>query len=236
MNKNWNRFLVLVVAILAIVSAILLLPRSTPDKTPPPPESAPVPSASVQTNAPEKLATVRRVQLGDAEMADLADRFEKRFKPEIARWCKVYEGRLPFQAGDVTLDKFHSKVGGFLYTFMIGDTTFTVYDGPQGTHVFYMMTREAASQLNSVSTGGAPPNLSTPTARPVITALLKADSGIDYPADQVSIHPTGQFSSMQGGVMVEAGGIPGNNAYRIMTATNLDFVLDGNGQMVSYQR
>jgi hypothetical protein len=169
-------------------------------------------------------------------MADLADRFEKRFKPEIARWCKVYEGRLPFQASDVTLDKFHSKVGGFLYTFMIGDTTFTVYDGPQGTHVFYMMTREAASQLNSVSTGGAPPNLSTPTARPVITALLKADSGIDYPADQVSIHATGQFSSMQGGVMVEAGGIPGNNAYRIMTATNLDFVLDGNGQMVSYQR
>jgi hypothetical protein len=82
----------------------------------------------------------------------------------------------------------------------------------------------------------APPNPSTPTARPVITALLKADSGIDYPADQVSIHATGQFSSMQGGVMVEAGGIPGNNAYRIMTATNLDFVLDGYGQMVSYQR
>jgi hypothetical protein len=41
---------------------------------------------------------------------------------------------------------------------------------------------------------------------------------------------------MQGGVMVEAGGIVGSGAYRIMTFTNLDFVLDGNGQIVSYQR
>jgi len=66
--------------------------------------------------------------------------------------------------------------------------------------------------------------------------LLTADSGIDYPAEQVSINPTGKFSSMQGGVMVEAGGIVGSGAYRIMTFTNLDFVLDGNGQIVSYQR
>jgi len=35
--------------------------------------------------------------------------------------------------------------------------------------------------------------------------------------------------------MVEAGGIVASGAYRVMTSTNLDFVLDGNGMMVSYQ-
>ena len=168
-------------------------------------------------------------------MDDFTNRFEKRFKPEIARWCKVYEGRLPFNSGDVTPDKFHSKVGGFLYTFMIGSTTFTVYDGPQGTHVFYMMTRQAAQELNSVPNGAVQHDISTPVTRPTIAGLLKADAGFDYSADQISIHPTGQFGSMQGGVMVEAGGITGNNVFRVMTNTNLDFVLDANGTLVSYQ-
>jgi hypothetical protein len=168
-------------------------------------------------------------------MTDFTNRFEKRFKPEIERWCKVYEGRLPFSASDVTPDKFHSKVGGFVYTFMIGDTTFSVYDGPEGTRVFYMMARQAARQLNTVPSGAVQHDISTPVTRPVITGLLKGDSGIDFPADQISIHPTGTFSAMSGGVMVEAGGITGNNVFRIMTRTNLDFVLDGNGELVSYQ-
>ncbi|MDR3562003.1 MAG: hypothetical protein P4N59_11295 [Negativicutes bacterium] len=220
---------------MAIVSGIMLLSRSKPDKTQPPPESAPVPQPKIETNAQAKLPTIRRAQFSEDDMIDFSNRFEKRFKPEIARWCKVYGGRLPFSSNEVTLDKFNSKVGGFVYTFMIGTTTFSVYDGPQGTRVFYMMDRQAAQGLNSVPSGAVQHDISTPVTRPVITGLLKADSGIDYAADQVSIHPTGTFSSMQGGVMVEAGGITGNNVYRIMTFTNLDFVLDGNGMMVSYQ-
>jgi hypothetical protein len=237
MNKNWSRLLVLAIAVSALVSGIMLFPRSKPDKTPPPPESASVPQSSVEikTNGQGKLPAVRRDQFSTEAMIDFSNRFEKRFKPEIARWCKVYAGRLPFNANDVTPDKFHSKVGGFVYTFMIGTTTFCVYDGPQGTRVFYMMVRQAAQELNSIPSGATQHDISTPVTRPVITGLLKEDSGIDYPADQISIHPTGTFSSMQGGVMVEAGGITGNNVFRIMTFTNLDFVLDGNGQLVSYQ-
>jgi len=227
---------VLAIAIMAIVTGVLLVLKSRQARPLSAPEPAPSPQAVV-SNAPQgTLPTVRRSQFSDGELADFADRFEKRFKPEIARWCKVYAGRLPFAESDVTVDKFHSKVGGFIYTFMIGTTTFSVYDGPQGTHVFYMMTRDASKDLNSIPSGAVQHNISTPVTRPVITGLLKADSGIDYPADQVSIHPTGTFSSMQGGAMVEAGGITGNNVFRVMTATNLDFVLDGNGQLVSYQR
>jgi hypothetical protein len=236
MKRNWSRFLGLAIAVGAVVFGVLLLSRSKQDKIRPAPESAPISSASNQTNAQAKLPNIRRAQFTADDMADFTNRFEKRFKPEIARWCKVYEGRLPFNADDVTPDKIHSKVGGFLYTFMLGTTTFTVYDGPQGTKVFYLMTQQAAQGLNSVPSGAVPHDISTPVTRPVITSLLQADSGIDYSADQISIHPTGTFSSMQGGVMVQAGGIVASGAYRVMSSTNLDFVLDGNGMMVSYQR
>jgi hypothetical protein len=97
------------------------------------------------------------------------------------------------------------------------------------------MTKAASRELNSVGNGATQHDISTPVTRQVITGLLKADSGIDYPAGQISINPTGKFSAMQGGVMVEAGGIVASGAYRLMTATNLDFVLDGNGQLMSYQ-
>jgi hypothetical protein len=233
-NKNWAGFL-LVLAVVVALSIWLLVPRSKPDKVQPPADAGPVPPVKTTTAAlpTSKLEIIRREQMADWD--DFTNRFEKRFKPEIARWCKVYAGRVPFDPNDVTPDKFHSKVGGFLYTFMIGSTTFTVYDGPQGTRVFYMMSKAASQELNSVGNGAIQHDITVPANRQVITGLLKADSGIDYSADQVSIHPTGQFSSMQGGVMVEAGGIVASGAYRIMTFTNLDFVLDGNGQLVSYQ-
>ncbi len=235
MKKNWVSLL-LVLAIVAAFSIWLLIPRSKPEKAVPPPEAGPVlpPKSETVASPTSKLEVIRRDQMADWD--DFTNRFEKRFKPEIARWCKVYAGRVPFDASDITLDKFHSKVGGFLYTFMMGSTTFTVYDGPQGTRVFYMMTKAASQQLNDVGNGAVPHDISAPANRQVITGLLKADSGIDYPADQVSIHATGQFSSMQGGVMVQAGGIVTSGAYRVMTFTNLDFVLDGTGQLASYQR
>lgn len=203
-------------------------------RPPPPPDTAP------QSRMPES-APAKHTELLQTEPAtptqtnDFQERFEKRMKPEIERWCKVYAGRLPFNASDVTIDKFHSKNAGFIYTFMIGSTTFCVYDGPRGTYVFYMMTREASQQLYSIGNGATQHDISIPVTRKVITDLLKADAGFDYAKDQISINPTGKFSAMQGGVMVEAGGINPSGAYRIMTWTNLDFVLDGQGNLVSYQ-
>lgn len=230
-NKNWAS-VSLVIAVLAALSIWLLLPRSKPDKVPPQ-DTGPVPH--IETAPPQESVANRIRHSKVDDWGDFTNRFEKRFKPAIERWCTVYAGRVPFTAGDVTPDKFHSKAAGFIYTFMLGDTTFCVYDGPRGTYVFYMMTKEASQQLNNVGNGATQHDISTSATRQVITGLLKADTGIDYPSDQVSINPTGKFSSMQGGVMVEAGGIVPSGAYRVETMTNLDFVLDGNGQLVSYQ-
>jgi hypothetical protein len=232
MKKHWSRPLGLAVLALAIVGGILAL--HGPKARQLAPEFASVAPVKVQTAPASKPEIIRRAQMTNWD--DFTNRFETRMKPAIAKWCKVYQGRIPFGPDDVTLDKFHSKVGGFIYTFMLGDTTFSVYDGPQGTHVFYMMTKQASQELNNPGNGATQHDISTPATRQEIIGLLTADSGIDYPAEQVSINPTGKFSSMQGGVMVEAGGIVGSGAYRIMTFTNLDFVLDGNGQIVSYQR
>jgi hypothetical protein len=232
-NKIWTGLLA-VLAVIVALSIWLFMSRSKPDTPPLLAATGPV-SYKVELAPPPQTAWDRWSQHSGEDMSDFTNLFEQRFKPAIAKWCKVYAGRLPFNESEVTPDKFHSKVGKFLHTFMIGSTTFTVYDGPEGTRVFYMMTRQAAQQLNSVPSGGVMHDISTPVSRQVILDLLKADAGIEFPADQISIHPTGTFTSMDGGVSVETGGITADNVYRIMTRTNLDFVLDGNGQLVSYQ-
>ena len=61
----------------------------------------------------------------EAEKAKLAKDFRERYVPVVQKWFKAYQGRIPFQAEDFTLDKFHSRFGDYLYTFMIGEITFT---------------------------------------------------------------------------------------------------------------
>jgi len=237
MNQVRGKFL-LAIALLAVVFFLALALLRKPSKTSSSPISASVPApVLIETNqatAPQNPAK-GYAQFTTGEIVDFTNKFETKFKPAIERWCKIYAGRLPFREDDVSIDKFHSRIGGYLYTFMIGSTTFTIADTEHGARVFYMMTRDGAQMLNGLPKAGAAPVISMPVSRPIILRLLKADAGIDYPADQVQLHPTGQFSALPGGVMVEAGGITGNNVYRAMTNTNLDFVLDGNGNLVSYQ-
>lgn len=118
---------------------------------------------------------------------------------------------------------------------MIGTTTLTIADGETGARVFYLMTREAARDLNALPKDGAFPDVTIPVDRKEILRLLKADSGFEYPAGQIQIRPTGISSSLLGGVSVEAGGISSSGAYRELTLTNLSFVLDSHGTLVTYQ-
>lgn len=170
---------------------------------------------------------------------ELARKFEAKFKPAIKKWCAIYKNRVPFNLDDVTIEKFHSRLGNganfSLYTFMIGDTTLTLEDTKGDVKVFYMMTRAGARALNSLPTNGAVPDLTMPVNRAEILQLIKADSGTTFPSDQIEIRPTATSSSLMGGVSVEAGGLSSSGLYREVTLTNLSFVLGSDGKLVTYQ-
>ena len=159
--------------------------------------------------------------------------FNDRFKPAIDKWANAYKGHLPFDASIITLDKFYSVSAG-LYTFMIGDTTFTIFNGRKGTKVFYMMTRQAAKDLNSIPTDGKPRNLTVPITREEVLKMAEADTGLHYELKDIVIRPTAKFSNIDGGADVEVG-IKYENGMELVRADNLSFVMDSNGMIVSYQ-
>jgi hypothetical protein len=228
---------------LAVLGALALVmwflkPNLTPPVGPPTFQqaiSAPGSNSALVTHpVPRHNLTLRAVELTEAQRENLAKIFQDRLKPAVEEWCRVYSGRVPFRPEDVTLDKFHSRLGANLYTFMIGNTTLTIKDMGNQARVNYMMTRDGAGLLNSPPIAGAAPDLTMPVSRAEITSMLEADSGIQYPPDQVQIHPTSASGALTGGVSVEAGGITGNGVFRAMTLTNLDFVIGPDGRLVYY--
>ncbi|MCO5051758.1 MAG: hypothetical protein M9920_05600 [Verrucomicrobiae bacterium] len=167
-------------------------------------------------------------------MAAFAERFEKAFKPAIKKWCLAYQGRIPFKLEAVTPDKFHSRLAGGLYTFMIDGTTLTISDSKQGTRVFYMMTQEAAHDLNTIGVHNGPRNLTVPVTREEVLRMVKADTGVDFQPNQVEIKPTAAACAVDGGAFVEVGRqVLGD--LEIMTGTNISFVVAADGKLICYQ-
>ena len=105
-NKNWASFLP-VIAVLA-ASIWLFTLQSKRDRVQSRPDAGPVPPVKTETIPPTQSGVDRNRREKVADWGDFTNRFEKRFKPEIARWCKVYAGRVPFAASNVTPEKFHS--------------------------------------------------------------------------------------------------------------------------------
>jgi len=72
----------------------------------------PPPSATTQFSNNLRLPHSLRLQdMTPEQRAELADKFEKQFKPALEKWCKAYGSRAPFKAGDVTLNDFRSHMG-----------------------------------------------------------------------------------------------------------------------------
>ena len=203
-------------------------------------DSLPVDSMPlVQTNNPAaaRSHTIRASEFTSTEKEDLARLFRERLQPAITNWTAAYENHLPFRPEDITFENFHSRLGKNLYTFMVGDTTLTITDTRDGAaHVFYLMTRSGATELNKLPSLGTAPDLTVPVQKADVIRMVKADTGMTFLPNQVLIKPTGAASSLMGGAFVDIGLDVGNGVYKSFTKSNLSMVFGADGNLVNYQR
>jgi hypothetical protein len=186
---------------------------------------------------PPGRARARVGQMTGADKARFDKAFPEKVKPAVERWAKIYAGRLPFAAEDLTPDKLKDCILPDLerrtYVFVIDGTTLGVRCDPGAPVVDYMMA-PAAGRLMQLGGGQmpAPPSVT----RDEILALLKADSGQDFPPDQIAIHETARGTAMNGGVSVDVGkGV--NSGYDMPLADfRYSIVFDPSGKLAYYER
>ncbi|MDB6066996.1 MAG: hypothetical protein JWR26_3204 [Pedosphaera sp.] len=230
---------ILVTAGLLVVLSLLFISRSKPPAArTDEPYTAPAPDKRAgQTNATHRPHSIggskRAADFTDAEKAALAKAFEEKFKPAIARWAKAYGDHVPFPAEDVTLDKFHSRVGETTYTFMVDGYTFSVQNRSSQADVVYMAQRAALLAVNAMPSGGTAPDLTVPIEREEIIQMVKAESGTEYQPNQVVIKPTGAASSMMGGAFVDVAQVIINGGLSYSN-TSYSMIFQKDGKMVYY--
>lgn len=180
------------------------------------------------------LPFTRATEFTEEEKSKFTQDFKEKYRPAAERWYNAYEGRVPFKLEDFTVDKFHSRVFQNAYTFMIGETTFTIQDSKQGTSVSYLMTRKAANQINQSPGNGFVPNLTTPVSREDVIRMVKADSGVEFKPNEIIIKPTGAASALNGGAFVDIlpSGKDPNNALNYV----ISMVFNADGMLVNYER
>ena len=180
-----------------------------------------------------KIAT-RAADMTEEQKAQLAKKFQDRFKPALAKWCHAYAGRIPFNQDDVTLSEFHSILGYNLYTFMVNGDTLTFVDLPDSARVAYMSHGKTLQTLNTVPMGGNAPVLSIPITRDAIISMVKEDTGLTFHPDQVEISPTGAASSLSGGAFVHVGRQMMNGG-EVFNGKNITMVFGQGGSLVQYE-
>ncbi|HLH53292.1 MAG TPA: hypothetical protein VKY92_06720 [Verrucomicrobiae bacterium] len=196
-----------------------------------PPASAPQGTAPA---IPHSI-TKRSSEFTPGEREKLAADFEQKYKPAVHRWFEAFQGRVPFDESDFTLDKFHSRLGDYMYTFMIGTTTFTVQDSPHGgVKVSYLMTRDGAVQLNSLPGGASAPTLTMPVTREDVISMAKADCGREFKPNEVIIRPSAAGTSLDGGALVHI--VPEGTDPNNLATQPLNMVFGKDGKLVNYTR
>jgi hypothetical protein len=236
-----------IIGLLAVGLTFLLLRESNPrvgkpEASNPPPlakaASGPVINTNTtQTNRPAKpLSFTKRLNdMTEEEKAKLARDFKEKYTPLVEKWIRAYDCRVPFQASDFTLDKFHSRLGDIYDTFMIGDITFTIINSPRlGTKVGYLATREVLRDLNRLPGNGFVPDLSVPVTREEVMRMVKTDTGVQFKPNEIIIKPTGACCVLNGGAFVDVlpEGADANNGL----SYKVNFVFGPDGKLLNYER
>ena len=187
--------------------------------------------------APARDSNMARVKYRASEMtAEEKAKFEavftRKIKPAVERWCAVYAEHAPFRPEEVTLDKFKEWIfpggPGEGYAFVVNGTTVTL-DANNGKVVLdYIMAPGAA--LLWQTPNSAPPPLEGSVTMGEALRLLKADSGRDFPPDQIAMRPTGRSGAMNGGVYVDVG----ENVKQRTEDAEYSLVFGPDGRLVYY--
>ena len=197
-----------------VLAAAGSVPAALELSAPPPPRIAPPEEREGRGSNPSRLGprTSGHLKIPASELpAEEKVAFEKEFveklKPAVERWCKTYEGHLPFRPEDVTPDKFRERFGDspafYDYGFVIDGTTLSVVDYHGDVYVAYLMS-PAAALLFQMPKNPEPPK-PVSVSREEVLRLLKADSGRDFPPEQIGMWPTAYEGAMNGGLEVEVG-------------------------------
>jgi hypothetical protein len=149
----------------------------------------------------------RADNMTEAEKAQFEKDFPEKIKPAIARWCGAYAGHLSFRPEDVTKDTLreivHLRGDAQAYDFVFHGVDVGVMDDA-GTVYVDSLSTGAENDLFRIPKNPPPP-LEGSVGRDEILRVLKADSGQDFPPDQIAIRPTGRGTTMNGGVFVDVG-------------------------------
>jgi hypothetical protein len=185
-----------------------------------------------RTGSPRRLSE-RAEDMTAEERAEFEKKFTTKLKPAVERWCKLYAGHTPFRPDDLTPDKLRTVVSpdsARSYAFVVNGTTLCVDDDPGDACVSYLMA-PAARQLDQLPKEPAPP-VPVSITRQEIMRLLKADSGRDFPPNEVAITPTAWSGAMNGGVYVDAG----KNVRSYSSPEDYSMVFGPDGNLACYQR
>ena len=182
-------------------------------------------------------------QMSDAEKAKVTNLFATKLKPAAEKWASVYGDRVPFNLGDLTMDKFFERTGPdsglyHSYTFVMGDITLGIAEQNGETAVQYLASRSGLRATQTLPSTGVAPDLSMPVTREQVTALVQADCGEQFPPNLVQLIPSAESGSLAGGALVNVGsavknaaGIPISKSKR-----GFNYIFAKDGTLAYYMR
>jgi hypothetical protein len=255
-KKNWDKILIIGVIAVAIIGWLVW------SKTPHAPRVVVVAPALSQTSA-QPIAVVpsnapvaaekphdwtlnhreRPKDFTAEERQAFTNLFLTKLKPAVEKWASVYTNRVPFDFADLTPDKVVDRLGWGdsrydAYMFVMGDITFGVQVFRGDTYVNYLASRRGVGAMNTLPKLAGPADLSMPVTRQQVLDLVEADSGKQFPPNEVVLTPSGQSGSLMGGAHVEVGKDASNPGFAHVTTKETSFALTfgPDGKLVYYER